>query len=101
MLCTRSSSFRGNLLKLDKLVLIGGPHDGVISPWQSAHFGFFDQNDTVVELKERQIYSDDAIGLKVLDKLGKLKLMTFENVKHPDWHINMRIIDEAVLPHLD
>lgn len=82
-------------------MLIGGPHDGVISPWQSAHFGFFDQNDTVVELREREIYSDDAIGLKALDKLGKLKLMTFENVRHPDWHIDMKVIDEAVLPHLD
>lgn len=73
----------------------------VISPWQSAHFGFFNQNETVDDMREREIYSDDSIGLKALDKQGKLKLMTFENVKHPDWHIDMRIIDKAVLPHLD
>lgn len=30
-----STRFRENLLKLDKMILIGGPDDGVITPWQS------------------------------------------------------------------
>ncbi|KAK7076506.1 holo-[acyl-carrier-protein] synthase, partial [Halocaridina rubra] len=28
-------SYRRNFLKLEKLILIGGPDDGVITPWQS------------------------------------------------------------------
>lgn len=30
-----STQFRNNLLQLDRMVLIGGPDDGVITPWQS------------------------------------------------------------------
>ena len=30
-----SKRFRRNLLRLKRLVLIGGPDDGVITPWQS------------------------------------------------------------------
>lgn len=32
---SNSSSFRKNLLKLDEMILIGGPNDGVITPWES------------------------------------------------------------------
>lgn len=31
----QSASFKNNFLRLQKLVLIGGPDDGVITPWQS------------------------------------------------------------------
>lgn len=30
-----STRFRENFLKVDEVVLIGGPNDGVITPWQS------------------------------------------------------------------
>ena len=30
-----NSSHKSNFAKLEKLVLIGGPDDGVITPWQS------------------------------------------------------------------
>lgn len=32
---TNSSEFKNNFTKLKKLILIGGPDDGVIEPWQS------------------------------------------------------------------
>lgn len=31
----RSESFKQGIVKLKKMVLIGGPDDGVITPWQS------------------------------------------------------------------
>jgi palmitoyl-protein thioesterase len=88
---------------LDKLVLVGGPDDGVITPWESAHFEFYDENDKkdVIPLKESQLYKEDSIGLKKLDEDGKLKVVTFKNVHHVEWHINPKIIQEAILPHLD
>lgn len=30
-----STRFRENLLKLEQLILVGGPNDGVITPWES------------------------------------------------------------------
>lgn len=32
---SNSSDFKAALTKLEKLILIGGPNDGVITPWQS------------------------------------------------------------------
>lgn len=32
-----NESYRTNFLRLNKLVLIGGPDDGVITPWQSRY----------------------------------------------------------------
>ena len=32
---SNSTQFKNALLKLEKLILIGGPDDGVITPWQS------------------------------------------------------------------
>lgn len=43
-----STRFRGNLLRVDKMILIGGPHDGVITPWESRYdldrYIFFENN---------------------------------------------------------
>lgn len=83
------------------MVLIGGPDDDVITPWQSAHFGFFDANLTVVPMRDRRIYQEDAIGLRTLDETGKLKLVTVPHVKHIDWHLNRTLIEQVVVPHLD
>lgn len=101
VLSTNSSQFRDNLLKLEQIVLIGGPDDDVITPWQSAHFGFYDTNFTVVPMRDRRIYQEDAIGLRTLDESGKLKIVTVPNVKHIDWHLNRTLIEEVVVPHLD
>lgn len=101
VLSTNSSQFRDNLLKLDQMVLIGGPDDDVITPWQSAHFGFYDKNLTVVPMRERRIYQEDAIGLRTLDQTGKLKLVTVPHIKHVAWHLNVTLIDEVVLKNLD
>lgn len=35
ILTYNSTRFRENLLKVDQMILIGGPDDGVITPWQS------------------------------------------------------------------
>lgn len=88
--------------KISILVWIfSGPDDDVITPWQSAHFGFYDKNLTVVPMKSRTIYQEDAIGLRSLDETGKLKIVTVPHVKHVAWHLNKTLIDEVVVPHLD
>lgn len=100
-LTANSTQFRDNLLKLDKMILIGGPDDGVITPWESSHFGFFNHENNVVPMKSRRIYVEDRIGLQTLDKMNKLKLLTFEKVRHFDWHRNAGVIRKAVIPYLD
>ena len=66
-----------------------------------SHFGYYNENDTVIPMYERDIYKKDAIGLKTLDDLGKLKLVTLAHVHHHQWHSNIAVIIEVLLPHLD
>ncbi|KAF7392499.1 hypothetical protein HZH68_009247 [Vespula germanica] len=98
---TNKTIFKSGLAKLNRMILIGGPDDGVITPWQSSQFGYYDKNETVLELRDRSIYQDDLIGLKILDKQGKLDIITVPGVPHYGWHKNISIIDEFLLPYLD
>lgn len=96
-----SQNFKNNLLKLKRLVLIGGPDDQVITPWQSSQFGYYHGNETVVEMKDQAIYKEDLIGLRTLNESGRLHLVTVPGVNHFNWHTNVTIVDNYLLPYLD
>lgn len=96
-----NSDYKTGLIKLKRMILIGGPDDGVITPWQSSHFGYYDNSSSVIEMRDRTIYKNDAIGLKTLDKQGKLKLITVPGIPHTEWHKNISIVDKFLLPYLD
>ncbi|KAI4465820.1 palmitoyl-protein thioesterase/dolichyldiphosphatase 1 [Holotrichia oblita] len=66
-----------------------------------SHFGFYNENVTVIDMKERDIYTKDLIGLKTLDKAGKLVLITVPGIDHFMWHKNLTIVDKYILPYLD
>lgn len=93
--------YKEGLTKLNKMVLIGGPDDGVITPWQSSHFGYYDKNETVVDVRDRNEYKQDLIGLKTLDKSKKLLIHKVPGVSHFMWHANISVIDNYIIPYLD
>ncbi|MBN3308268.1 PPT2A thioesterase, partial [Amia calva] len=86
-----STAWKKNFLRIKKLVLIGGPDDGVITPWQSSHFGFYNENETVVEMKEQEVYVKDWFGLRSLQARGDLVVCVFEGVQHTKWHSNSTV----------
>lgn len=94
-------NFKRGLTKLKRMILVGGPEDGVITPWQSSHFAYYDANGTVIDMRDRDIYKDDLIGLKTLEDSGRLILTTVPNVAHYEWHRNVSIVDDYLLPYLD
>ncbi|XP_046485848.1 lysosomal thioesterase PPT2 homolog isoform X1 [Neodiprion pinetum] len=96
-----TDDFKVGITKLRKMILIGGPNDGVITPWQSSQFGYYNANETVVEMRDRDIYVKDMIGLKTLDKHGKLKTHVVPGISHFEWHKNTSIVDDYILPYLD
>lgn len=96
-----NSDYKTGLIKLKQMVLIGGPDDGVITPWQSSHFGYYNNDGIVIDIRDRSIYKTDVIGLKTLDEQGKLKIITVPNVSHNEWHKNVSIVDQYLLPYLD
>lgn len=96
-----STRFREGLTSLRRMILVGGPHDGVITPWQSSHFGYFDAKNRVIPMQKRDVYQNDSIGLKTLDSTGRLTLLTVPGVRHFEWHMNVHVIRVAILPFLD
>uniref|UniRef100_A0A8C7GH35 palmitoyl-CoA hydrolase n=1 Tax=Oncorhynchus kisutch TaxID=8019 RepID=A0A8C7GH35_ONCKI len=77
-----------NFLRINKLVLIGGPDDGVITPRESSQFGFYDFNETIVEMRNQEWYVRDSFGLKTLHARGDLAVYVLSGVKHSYWHSN-------------
>lgn len=101
ILSNRSDEFKIGLLNLDNLILIGGPDDNVITPWQSSQFGYFNSNESVIDYTKRDIYTKDLIGLKTLDKAKKLAVVTVPGINHFMWHLNISIVDNYLLQYLD
>ncbi|XP_051526797.1 lysosomal thioesterase PPT2-A-like isoform X3 [Myxocyprinus asiaticus] len=88
--------WKENFLRIKKLVLIGGPDDGVITPWQSSQFGFYDDNETVVELKNQKVFLMDSFGLKTLYARGDLALCSVAGVTHILWHSNETVYKNCI-----
>ena len=66
-------------MKLKSLVMISGPNDTVITPWQSAHLGFCDQNEVVQPFEKQQVTvqkcppsSDYFVPSWPLNRIGKV-----------------------------
>ncbi|XP_041843908.1 lysosomal thioesterase PPT2-A-like isoform X2 [Melanotaenia boesemani] len=85
------NAWRRSFIRIKKLVLIGGPDDGVITPWQSSHFGFYDRKENVIEMKNQKFYQDDTFGLRTLDERGDISVCIRSGVKHINWHSNFTV----------
>ncbi|CAD5118675.1 DgyrCDS7360 [Dimorphilus gyrociliatus] len=97
----QSAKYKRNLLQLNNFILIGGPDDGVITPWQSSQFSIFDENEQVVNYKDRHLYKTDAIGLKTLEEQNKLHFCTVPGVFHTKWHGNLTVFKQCIEQWLD
>ena len=89
-----------NFSKLKNLVLIGGPQDGVITPWQSALFGFYDAKLDVIEMEKQRVYIEDWFGLGTLGARDAIHSYTFENITHTSWHGSEIVFNKAIEPWL-
>jgi len=66
----------------------------------SSHFGYFDENEEVVEMRDRKTYVLDTFGLKTLDKKKRLTLIKLNGVPHHKWHTNKTVIDKYIISFL-
>ncbi|KAH8403063.1 hypothetical protein KR222_003892 [Zaprionus bogoriensis] len=98
---SNSTSFKMGMVRLNKLVLIGGPNDGVITPWQSSHFSYYNESLDVIPFYQRDIYVDDSIGLRTLLNADKLIIIVKPHVHHLTWHTNRKVINQVIMPYLD
>ncbi|XP_031554332.1 lysosomal thioesterase PPT2-A-like [Actinia tenebrosa] len=90
-----------NFLKLKNLILIGGPDDGVITPWESSQFGYYGSNNSYIKsMKEQEVYVQDSFGLRTLDRNRGVHTYTFSGIKHKNWHRSKEVFDKAIEPWL-
>lgn len=66
-----------------------------------SQFGFYKENEEVVEMRESPLYKNDSFGLRTLDESGRVTLMSFSGMNHFDWHLNASFVDDHIVPLLD
>lgn len=70
----RNASYAARMARLEHFVLVKSSKDEVIHPQMSSWFGFYRDNSTteVVPLRQTKLYTEDRIGLRSLDRAGRL-----------------------------
>ena len=94
-----NSSIIDRVSSLDALVLIMFSQDTMVEPKESAHFGFYKDHTKkeIVGMRDSQMYKEDWIGLKGLDRAGKIFFHEWTGE-----HLSFDIDDlrRDVFPHL-
>ncbi|XP_078272065.1 lysosomal thioesterase PPT2-A-like [Rhinoraja longicauda] len=67
---------------------------------QMLHFGFYNENETVLEMKKQLVYRQDTFGLKTMDARKAITTFTMKNVHHTDWHSNKTVFEECIVKWL-
>ncbi|RIA98034.1 palmitoyl-protein thioesterase 1 [Glomus cerebriforme] len=94
----KNETYKMNLKSLNKLVLIRFTEDITVKPKDSAWFSFYSSEGDLLTLHQQPIYTEDWIGLKYLDKNGKLD---FKDCEGAHMQIPLEYLrDEVIMPYL-
>jgi len=74
------------------------PQDGIVTPWISELFGFFDEQLNFKTMNQTYSYQNDSYGLKTLNEQGKLHLYQIDNIKHAQWLSDQAVFEQYILP---
>lgn len=69
----KNQTYKENLEKLERFVMYTFEDDTTVVPKESGWFSEVEENGNITELKDRDIYKEDWVGLKGLDKKGALE----------------------------
>ncbi|KAJ9575901.1 hypothetical protein L9F63_007213 [Diploptera punctata] len=88
----KNKTYIKNMLKLKNFVMVKFNNDTMVEPKETEWFGYYKpgQATEVMSLQESDLYNKDRLGLKQMDKLGKLKFLAVDgNHLHftEDWFI--------------
>ncbi|KAE8150238.1 palmitoyl-protein thioesterase precursor [Aspergillus avenaceus] len=74
---SKNETYKENLSRLNRFAMYLFEEDQMVHPKESAWFGELDASSgDVVQLRDREIYKEDWLGLKGLDEQGKLEFKT-------------------------
>ncbi|XP_065932104.1 lysosomal thioesterase PPT2-A isoform X2 [Magallana gigas] len=95
------TEFKHNFLRIKRMVLIGGPNDGLIRPWQSSLFGFYDENEIVQDMKKQQYFIKDSFGLRTMYEQNRLFMYNIKGIVHKQWVRNPDVIKGVFMKWLN
>merc|ERR1712038_408773 len=77
---SKNETYKDNLTKLHKLVLVKFNQDSVVDPRGTEWFGYYKpgQGKIMLPYNETTLYTEDWIGLKKLDEDGKIDFLSVE-----------------------
>jgi len=96
----KNETYADHMASLSRLILIKLEEDTMVVPKESSWFGYYNGSDksVVLPLRELPIYTEDWIGLQILDKSGRIIL---KETPGPHMHISLQYLDEEILqPYL-
>jgi palmitoyl-protein thioesterase len=76
----KNATYRENMLRLDQYVLVEGLFDTMLVPRQTSQHGFWPwgkEYGHLVPMEKSEGYVGDWIGLRTLDKLGRLHKLSY------------------------
>ncbi len=91
----KNANYKKRIISLNKMLLVKGSLDTIISPRESSWFEFYDQTGLrIVPLKQSDFYKNDYLGIKALDQKNKLKFVSFnkEHVEYTEKEFAIHII---------
>lgn len=75
----KNEEYKKRFGSLEKVMLIKGAIDTVITPRESSWFEIWDEKGKeIVQLEDSKFYKEDFIGLRKLDEEGKVEFVLFE-----------------------
>lgn len=68
----KKDQYKKRFSSLDKLVLVEFSQDQVVQPSISSRFGYYDDKNNIVKMRDTDEYKNDLFGLKTLDEAKKI-----------------------------
>jgi palmitoyl-protein thioesterase len=77
---------KDHIESLINMVLIWSTNDDVIIPHESSKFSFYDENYTIIDIRDTELYKLDLLGLKYLDDNNRFHIheTNCSHVEHRD-----------------
>lgn len=81
----KNATYAQRLSSINKLAMFMFMEDITVKPKETAWFGFQDENGEIIELEEQDQYKENWLGLKTMDRAGKLsfEILQGEHVRDP------------------
>lgn len=74
----KNATYKANMEKLERFTMVLFEDDETVVPKESSWWAEVDEEGKVTELRDRDIYKEDWVGLKGLDERGALRFETTE-----------------------